>query len=80
MRPCRRNTLSVIPRYNAYIGAFWSNKMRQLDGRKFIQNLSISLIFIAFTLRFFTDLSWVVYIIVVGIPILLICVLLSSKP
>ena len=54
--------------------------MRQLDGRKFIQNLSISLIFIAFTLRFFTDLSWVVYIIVVGIPILLICVLLSSKP
>ncbi len=54
--------------------------MRKLDGQKFIQNLCLSFIFIAFTLRFLIDISWEVYIIVVGIPILFICVLLSLKP
>jgi hypothetical protein len=53
--------------------------MRKLDGGKFTQNLCLSFIFIAFTLRFLIDISWEVYIIV-GIPILFICVLLSLKP
>lgn len=50
--------------------------MRKLDNQKFFMNLSLSIIFIAFTIRFLN--AWKAYIIY-GIVVLFLCVYLSLQ-